>query len=58
MAETSLKNVPVLMFALGAELIIKFTVALKMGNVELGTGNHEKLNSFFFLSTAILYLYL
>lgn len=48
------------MFALGAELIIKFTVALKMGNVELETGNYEKLNSFFFLSTAtaILYLYL
>lgn len=30
MEEKSLRNAPVLMFALGGELIIKFTVALKI----------------------------
>jgi hypothetical protein len=36
------------MFALGAMLIINFTVAPKMGNGELKTGNGEKPKSFFF----------
>ena len=50
MVEKSRRNAPVLMFARGAVLTIKFSVALKMGNGELGmgNGNWEKPDSFFF----------
>lgn len=45
MVEMSRRNVLVLMFAHGAVLIIKFTVAPKMGNGELEMGNGEKPDS-------------
>ena len=48
MVEKSRRNAPVLMFARGAVLIIKFTVAPKVGNGELEMGNGEKPDSFFF----------